>query len=64
MKTQTVVLQNGISRTGTSRLSRRWVPASIALALGLLIVSAVGFAGGVAHQAAHDGRHVMAFPCH
>ena len=36
-----------------------------ALLLGLLFVGGVGFAGPQAiHNAAHDGRHSMAFPCH
>lgn len=36
-----------------------------ALALGLFIVFIVGFAGpSVLHEAAHDTRHSVAFPCH
>ena len=36
-----------------------------ALVFGLVIILAVGFAPmGVAHNAAHDVRHSMAFPCH
>ena len=36
-----------------------------ALAFGLLILFAVGFAPmGAAHNAAHDVRHSLAFPCH
>lgn len=38
---------------------------SAALLFGLLILFAVGFAPmGVAHNAAHDVRHSLAFPCH
>ncbi len=38
---------------------------SAALLFGLLIIFAVGFAPmGVAHNAAHDVRHSLAFPCH
>lgn len=35
--------------------------------LGLVIIYGVGFAQGkanVVHNAAHDTRHAMAFPCH
>lgn len=33
--------------------------------LGLVMVYAAGFAtSAVAHNAAHDGRHSHAFPCH
>ena len=32
--------------------------------LGVVILGAVGFAPGMAHNAAHDTRHVMVFPCH
>lgn len=36
-----------------------------ALALGVAIICAVGFAGSsVLHEAAHDTRHSFAFPCH
>jgi cobalt transporter subunit CbtB len=36
-----------------------------ALALGLVVVFAVGFAPTEAvHNAAHDTRHTLAFPCH
>lgn len=36
-----------------------------ALLLGVFLVLGVGFAGPeIIHNAAHDGRHSMAFPCH
>ena len=36
-----------------------------ALLFGLFILFAVGFAPmGIAHNAAHDVRHSLAFPCH
>ena len=36
-----------------------------ALLLGVFLVLGVGFAGSeIIHNAAHDGRHSMAFPCH
>jgi cobalt transporter subunit CbtB len=36
-----------------------------ALIFGMIILFAVGFAPmGAAHNAAHDVRHSMAFPCH
>lgn len=36
-----------------------------ALSFGLIILFAVGFTSmGVAHNAAHDTRHSLAFPCH
>ena len=44
-------------------LQRMW-PLALATALGVVILLAVGFAPGVAHEAAHDVRHGMAFPCH
>ena len=38
---------------------------SAAMVTGALIVTAVGFAGPeVLHNAAHDIRHGLAFPCH
>ena len=36
-----------------------------ALVFGVVVLFAVGFAPmDVAHNAAHDTRHTMAFPCH
>ncbi|MFT6390439.1 MAG: cobalt transporter subunit CbtB [Cellvibrionaceae bacterium] len=36
-----------------------------ALAFGLIIIFAVGFMPvEAAHNAAHDTRHALAFPCH
>ena len=46
-------------------LSRRAAPALIALLLGTFLLLGVGFAGAdTIHNAAHDGRHAFAFPCH
>lgn len=40
-------------------------PALIAVLLGLFILSSTGFIGaGALHDAAHDSRHSLAFPCH
>lgn len=39
--------------------------ASVALLLGLGLVLLMGFAGPqLIHNAAHDTRHSLAFPCH
>jgi cobalt transporter subunit CbtB len=36
-----------------------------ALLFGMVIFYAVGFSPiGIAHNAAHDARHSLAFPCH
>jgi cobalt transporter subunit CbtB len=44
---------------------RRLAAVLAAAALGLFIVAGVGFAGpSVLHDAAHDVRHGMSFPCH
>ena len=40
-------------------------PALAAATLGILIIYVVGFAGAhMIHEAAHDARHSMNFPCH
>jgi cobalt transporter subunit CbtB len=42
----------------------RW-PALVACTLGAVIVFGVGFAGPeLIHNAAHDTRHSINFPCH
>ena len=41
------------------------VPAALAAAIGLFVITMVGFAGSDAlHNAAHDTRLGAAFPCH
>ncbi len=44
---------------------RRHAAPLLALLLGLTILGVTGFAQApVLHNAAHDVRHVMNFPCH
>jgi cobalt transporter subunit CbtB len=51
--------------TAAHSLSQRAVPALIALLLGSFLLLGVGFASPASiHNAAHDGRHAFAFPCH
>lgn len=62
------------NRAGTAIISRAgigtasWstvVGVTAALLLGVFIVFGMGFAGAeVMHNAAHDMRHGIAFPCH
>lgn len=50
--------------TGAS-LAARAAAAMVAGLLGLFILFGVGFAHSEAvHNAAHDSRHSVAFPCH
>lgn len=57
---QTIAAPSVALRAATAR----W-PALAAAILGLVLVFGVGFAGpGVIHNAAHDARHIHAFPCH
>jgi len=40
-------------------------PALLALLFGGFMILGVGFANSAAiHDAAHDGRHALSFPCH
>ena len=41
------------------------LPAIMALLIGATMVFTTGFASpSILHNAAHDTRHAMAFPCH
>jgi cobalt transporter subunit CbtB len=41
------------------------VQIAVAIILGVALIYGVGFASmAVAHNAAHDTRHAVAFPCH
>ena len=47
--------------------STKFLPGLSAIVLGLTIVLGLGFlqdANNTLHNAAHDGRHSAAFPCH
>ncbi|WP_193371107.1 CbtB domain-containing protein [Pelagibius marinus] len=52
------------TQTSSFSQSRRMIAAAtLAFGLGLIFLS--GFANSAAvHNAAHDTRHAMAFPCH
>ncbi len=54
-----------LASSRTVAVSARIAPALFALAFGAFLVFGVGFANPEAvHNAAHDGRHSFAFPCH
>jgi len=39
--------------------------AAIAAVIGVFLIWGVGFAGAASiHEAAHDSRHSLSFPCH
>lgn len=51
--------------TGVASRSERLAAASVAALIGLAAIFGVGFSHIPAlHNAAHDTRHSMAFPCH
>jgi cobalt transporter subunit CbtB len=50
---------------GTTERSEARRAASVALLLGLGLILLMGFAGPqLIHNAAHDTRHSLSFPCH
>lgn len=54
------------ARSGVAWASfaRTW-PIAVAVMLGVGLIYGVGFAGsGTIHDAAHDTRHSLSFPCH
>lgn len=55
-----------MNTAAASRISaKRLVPVLAALLLGSFFILGVGFAhSNTIHNAAHDGRHSFAFPCH
>ncbi|MBE0434981.1 MULTISPECIES: CbtB domain-containing protein [Methylotuvimicrobium] len=47
--------------------SAKFLPGLSAIVLGLTVILGLGFmqdANNYIHNAAHDGRHSAAFPCH
>ncbi len=61
MPAQTQSFEKRIETAAVTRIG----PALLALLFGGFLVLGVGFAKPAAiHDAAHDGRHALAFPCH
>lgn len=61
MNASATTLQSSAARAG---LGTRTV-AAIALVFGLALIFTTGFAqSNVLHNAAHDTRHALSFPCH
>ena len=57
----TIKSASNIAVTSTSRT----LSLSMSALLGLFVVGFVGFSPmDVVHNAAHDSRHSLAFPCH
>jgi cobalt transporter subunit CbtB len=49
----------------STRLGDRLIAGMLTLAFGLLLLAGAGFAGSdFVHNAAHDTRHALGFPCH
>ncbi len=59
-------LKDRITLTGLNALANSSRIAGLsAIVLGVFFIYGVGFAGAeIIHNAAHDGRHSLAFPCH
>ena len=57
--------QPGAAGSAATLTAYRAVPLVMAALLGMFIIGGVGFSHIEAvHNAAHDYRHSMAFPCH
>ncbi|PCJ87153.1 MAG: cobalt transporter [Thiotrichaceae bacterium] len=59
-------VKNTIALIGTGAIPWATVYAvTAAVIVGVLIIGTVGFAGPeILHNAAHDVRHGLSFPCH
>lgn len=56
---------NTVSVSHKASVSERAKAAAAALLLGFVLIYTVGFAASASvHNAAHDSRHALAFPCH
>ncbi len=56
---------NTATVTSQTSVSERAKAAAAALILGFVLIYTVGFAASsTVHNAAHDTRHGLAFPCH
>jgi cobalt transporter subunit CbtB len=58
-------MSNLISSAIPATIGERQLTGFLALAFGLLLLAGAGFAGSdYVHNAAHDTRHAVGFPCH
>ncbi|WP_407049380.1 CbtB domain-containing protein [Methyloraptor flagellatus] len=65
MQTNTAALGHTVPATREISRADTLKVAFAAAALGVALVFTTGFAGAnVLHNAAHDSRHAMSFPCH
>jgi cobalt transporter subunit CbtB len=56
---------NAAVSTVSTRLGDRLIVGMLTLAFGLLLLVGAGFAASdFVHNAAHDTRHALGFPCH
>jgi cobalt transporter subunit CbtB len=59
------LMTNAFVSTASARYSERLFAGVLTLAFGLLLLAGAGFAGSdYVHNAAHDTRHAIGFPCH
>jgi cobalt transporter subunit CbtB len=57
--------QNTALQAGHAATASRLLPIGFAALLGLFVVGFAGFSHiSAVHNAAHDVRHSLAFPCH
>ena len=64
MQSQTIGSERHVG-AGAAAPTQTLIAAVMAALLGVLVIWGVGFAPiSVLHNAAHDTRHSMAFPCH
>lgn len=61
MNTQT----NNVAGTSRASIMAKLIPLTCAFLLGVVLIGGTGFAHTSAlHNASHDYRHSMGFPCH
>ena len=65
MLSKTASSQNTSAGSTASTAASPLLQTSAAMLFGLVVLFAVGFLPtAAAHNAAHDTRHALAFPCH
>jgi cobalt transporter subunit CbtB len=58
-------MTNALVSTISTRFSERLLTGALTLVFGVLLLAGAGFAGSdYVHNAAHDTRHAIGFPCH
>lgn len=62
---QTPPINSVVQETQPATITTKFLPVVLSVLIGAVLLFAAGFAEtNMLHNAAHDSRHAVVFPCH